>query len=104
MSQFSVYANTDTASRRSIPFWLNVQTDLIDIAGSRAVVPLIAQDHAGPLLDRLMPLLNVAGKQMVMDTAQITNVPMQMLGKRVADLSRERSTILAAIDMLTHGI
>lgn len=104
MSQFFVYANADAASRRSIPFWLNVQSDLIDIAESRVVVPLIAPGRAGASVSRLMPSLMVAGKRMVMDTAQITNVPMQMLGRRVADLSAERLSIVDALDFLTHGI
>ena len=104
MSQFVVYANADAASRKSIPCWLNVQSDLIDIAESRVVVPLIAPERAGPLVWGLMPLLDVAGKRMVMDTAQITNVPMQMLGRQEADLSTDRLTIIAALDLLTHGI
>ncbi|MCR6663518.1 MAG: CcdB family protein [Luteimonas sp.] len=104
MSQFHVYANTDPASRREVPCWLNVQSDLIGIAESRVVVPLIAPAQAGPLLGRLMPLLSVGGKPMVMDTAQITNVPLQMLGKQVADLSDDRLHIIDALDFLTHGI
>lgn len=104
MSQFCVHANADAASRRSIPCWLNVQSDMIDIAQSRVVVPLITPERAGPLLAGLMPTLEVAGKPMVMDTAQITNVPMQMLGRQLADLTADRLTILGALDFLTHGI
>ena len=51
-----------------------------------------------------MPELPVAGKPMVMDTAQITSVPMQMLGRQVADLAGERLRIIEALDFLTHGI
>lgn len=104
MSQFHAYANADPVSRRTVPCWLNVQSDLIDIAESRVVVPLIKPGQAGPLLSRLMPSLSVAGEQMVMDTAQITNVPLQMLGKQVADLSGDRLLIVDALDFLTHGI
>lgn len=105
MSQFWAYANADPASRRAVPCWLNVQSDLIDTAESRVVVPLIARAQAGPLLlGGLMPTLDVAGKPMVMDTAQITSVPLQMLGRRVADLSADRLAIIGALDFLTHGI
>lgn len=104
MSQFVAYANADAASRKLIPYWLNVQSDLIDTAGSRVVVPLITPGQAGAAIKHLMPEFRVAGKPMVMDTAQITSVPWQMLGKPVDDLSTERLPILAAIDMLTHGI
>ena len=104
MSQFVVYANADAASKRQIPFWLNAQSDLIDATGSRVMVPLITLERAGKALARLMPEFPVAGKRMVMDTVQITNVPMQMLGKPVGDLSGERLAILDAIDMLISGI
>lgn len=104
MNQFCVYVNADAASKRTIPYWLIVQSDLIDATQSRVVVPLIAPQLAGPLVARLMPVLMVAGKRLVMDAAQITNVPMQMLGRHEADLSAERLTILAALDMLISGI
>ncbi|MFT4179764.1 MAG: CcdB family protein [Thermomonas sp.] len=103
MSQFVVYANADAASRRSIPYWLNVQSDLIEATDSRVVIPLVASAQVGSVIKRLMPELEVAGKRMVLDTAQITNVPLQMLGKQVVDLSHERFAIVAAIDLLLSG-
>ena len=104
MSQFAVYRNADPASRKLIPCFLDVQSDLIETLGSRVVVPLIPPERAGALIDRLMPRLALDDRELVMDTAQIMGVPACMLGARVADLSRERPVILAAIDMLTHGI
>ena len=104
MSQFTVYANADSASRKQIPYLLDVQSNLIDTAGSRVVVPLITPERAGGVIERLMPRLMVEDKRMVMDTTQIMGIPLHMLGKRIADVAHERSAILAAIDMLTHGI
>lgn len=104
MSQFTVYSNADPASRKQIPYLICVQSDLIETAGSRVVVPLVASEKAEPVIARLMPAFDIDGKRMVMDTAQIAGVPLRMLGKPVADLSHERHTILAAIDVLTHGI
>ena len=104
MSQFVVYANADSASKRQIPFWLNVQSDLIAATDSRVMVPLITTERAGKPLAKLMPEFAVAGKRMVMDTVQITHVPMQMLGRPLGDLSGERLTIVGAIDMLISGI
>ena len=73
MTQFVVYANADAASKRHIPFWLNVQSDLIDATGSRVMVPLITLERAGKPLARLMPEFAISGKRVVMDTVQITN-------------------------------
>jgi len=104
MSQFVAYVNADPVSRKPIPYLLDVQSDLIGTIGSRVVVPLITMERAGLVMDRLMPCLAVDGRQLVMDTAQIMGVPARMLGAQAADLSHERQAILAAIDMLTHGI
>lgn len=104
MSQFVAYANADAISRRRIPCLLDVQNDLIETAGSRVVVPLVAIERVGGVIERLMPRLLVDEELLVMDTAQVMGVPVRMLGKRIADLSHERDAILAAIDMLTHGI
>lgn len=104
MSQFVAYANADGVSRRRIPYLLDVQSDLIETAGSRVVVPLVQVERIGGVIERLMPYLLVEEERLVMDTAQVMGVPVRMLGKQVADLSHERHVILAAIDMLTHGI
>lgn len=104
MSQFVVYANADAASRKWIPYLLDVQSDLIETAGSRVVVPLIGKDRAGNAIRHLMPGFEVSGERMVMDTAQVMGIPVRMLGKPVADLSPERATITAALDLLISGI
>ncbi|MDR6991185.1 CcdB family protein [Luteimonas sp. 3794] len=104
MSQFAVYANADAASRKVVPYFLDVQSDLIETIGSRVVVPLVTVERAGGVIERLMPCLVVGERRMVMDTAQIMGIPMRMIGKRVADMSDERHAILSAIDLLTHGI
>lgn len=104
MSQFLVYRNADAASRKQIPYLLDVQSDLIETTGSRVVVPLITPERAGGVIQRLMPFVPVGGEAMVMDTSQIMGIPMRMLGEPVADISKERGAIMAALDMLISGI
>ncbi len=104
MSQFVAYANADAVSSKRIPCFLDVQSDLIETLGSRVVVPLVALERHGGVIEGLMPRLLVDETPLVMDTAQVMGVPLRMLGRQVADLSHERHAILAAIDMLTHGI
>ena len=104
MSQFLVYRNADAASRKHIPYFLDVQSDLIKTTGSRVVVPMITPERAGGVIQRLMPLVPVGDESMVMDTSQIMGIPMRMLGKQVADLSNESATIMSALDMLISGI
>ena len=104
MSQFLVYRNADAASRKQIPYFLDVQSDLIEMTGSRVVVPLITPERAGGVIRQLMPFVTVCDESMVMDTSQMMGIPMRMLGKPVADLSNERDAIIAALDMLISGI
>ncbi len=40
MPQFAVHRNTNPATRSSVPFLLDVQSDLIEELGTRVVVPL----------------------------------------------------------------
>jgi len=40
MSQCSVYINTNDDSRKTHPYFVNVQTDLLDALNSRVVIPL----------------------------------------------------------------
>lgn len=98
------YANGNAASRKRVPYLLDLQSDLIDGLGSRLVAPLIRADHAMPTIDRLMPTFVVEGEPVVMDTAQIASVPQGVIGKQVDDLSADRAAILAALDLLVSGI
>lgn len=104
MAQFIAYANGNPASRRRVPYVLDVQSDLIDTMGSRVMIPLIAPERAGHAIKGLMPRLDIAGEVMVMDTAQIASVPRRVIGMQVADLSDQRPAIMAALDMLISGI
>jgi len=102
--QFSAYRNADAASRKRVPCLLAVQSDLIDSARTCVVVPLITLERAGMPVSSLMPALQVDGKMLVMDTLQLAAIPRTAIGPVVADLSHERSTIMAALDLLISGI
>ena len=104
MAQFIVYENGNPTSRKRIPCLLDVQSDLIDAMDSRVVVPLMPVARAGRPIDGLMPLLVVQGEPMVMDTAHLAGVSRSVIGKQLDDLTRERDTILAALDFLVSGI
>ena len=41
MAQFDVYLNPNAATRKIIPYLLDVQADLLDTLSTRVVVPLI---------------------------------------------------------------
>ncbi len=105
MPQFSVYRNPNPDSRASVPFLLDVQSDLTADLATRVVAPLSpASAMRGKIINTLTPLLEIDGKQYAMLTPQLAGVSKKQLGTRVADVAARRDEILAALDLLITGI
>ncbi len=104
MRRFHAYELRSATGRASYPLVLNVQGELVEDLRTRVVVPLApAAGFKGKVISRLMPLLDIEGESWVMLTAQLGGIRVQDMGKEVADLSGERFTIIAAIDLLLSG-
>ena len=104
MQRFHVYELRSATGRAAYPYVLNVQGELVDDLRTRVVVPLApAAGFKGKAISRLMPLLDFGGESWVMLTAQLGAIRLRDMGKDVADLSGERFTIIAAIDVLRSG-
>lgn len=105
MAQFSVYRNTNPASRAAYPLLLDVQSDLTADLGTRVVVPLCpASTMQGRLIRTLTPVLQVEGQPYAMLTPQLAGVPTGRLGNVVTNLAECRGEIVAALDLLITGI
>jgi toxin CcdB len=103
MAQFEVFANTNPKTRKSIPYLLDVQADLLHSLATRVVVPLIAASAMGKAASRLNPEFEVMGTTVVMSTAQLAGVSAKVLGDRICSLSQFRVEIIAALDFLFTG-
>lgn len=101
MAQFQAYRNP-RASKEKIPFLLDVQSDLANI-GTRLIVPLVLESAFGARLTRINPVLQVDGIRVVASVADLAGVPAQQLKDKVADCSKHRGEILAAIDFMLSG-
>jgi toxin CcdB len=105
MAQFDVYRNANPASRARIPYLLDVQSDLLDPLATRVVAPLCKPEVLkGRLAERLNPVFEVEGRKVAMLTPELAGVPGKILGARVGNLSGERHSIIAALDLLITGI
>ena len=105
MAQFDVYRNANPATRARIPYLLDVQSDLLDPLATRVVVPLCKPEVLkGKLAERLNPVFEVEGRRMAMLTPELAGVSRKILGERVGNLSHERYSIVAALDLLITGI
>ncbi len=104
MAQFDVYLNPNHATRKLIPYLLDVQADLLDTLATRVVVPLVLEEEMGLAAKRLNPQFKVKGVAVVMSTAELAGVPNRSLGDKVATLKNKRDEIIAALDLLFTGI
>ncbi|MBI2960995.1 MAG: CcdB family protein [Betaproteobacteria bacterium] len=105
MAQFDVYRNANAATRASIPYLLDVQSDLLEPIATRVVVPLCKPEVlGGKLAERLNPLFEIEGRKAVMLTPELAGVSAKILGERICSLSSQRPAIIAALDLLFTGI
>ncbi len=101
MAQFDVYENRNPETKQSIPYLLDVQADLLDGLSTRVVVPLIAA--MGKAADHLNPRFKIRRTSVIMSTAELAGVSLQILGEKVCSLKEQRDEIIAALDFLFTG-
>jgi len=104
MAQFDVYLNPNAATRKLIPYLLDVQADLLDTLATRVVVPLILAEEMGLAAKHLNPQFKIKGVAVVMSSAELAGVPNRSLGDKVATLKNKRDEIIVALDLLITGI
>ena len=85
------------------PYLLDIQSDLLDITGTRVVVPLFRRtDYARPAAV-LHPEFEVEGERCVMLTHFVFTIAEAELGERVSSLTDKHFVIGAALDRLLAG-
>jgi len=103
MALFDVYENTNSQTKKSAPYLLDVQADLLASMTTRVVVPLVTISAMGKPAKHLNPQFKIKRTALVMSTAELAGVDMQVLGEKVASLKEHRSEIIAALDFLFTG-
>jgi toxin CcdB len=104
MAQFDVYLNPNPGTRKTIPYLLDVQADLLDTLATRVVVPLVLIEEMGLAAKRLNPQFKIKGEAVVLSSAELAGVTSRSLGDKVASLKNKRDEIIAALDFLFTGI
>ena len=103
MARFDVYANPNPATKRAIPYLLDVQADLLNNLTTRVVVPLYSVSAMGKAAQHLNPQFSIKRIAVIMSTAELAGVAVTCLGDRVCSLDEYRNDITAAIDFLITG-
>ena len=105
MRRFDVFRNADRASAKFIPYFLLLQSELLDEMPTRVVAPLVVPGAlSGPPAKTLNPEFEIDGQRVVMLTQQLAGVAVQRLKTRVTHLSDRRDDIVRALDFLFSGV
>lgn len=104
MKQFDVYTNTDSDTNQAYPYFVDVQTALLDILNSRVVIPLTTVLPNKGLPNNICPKVEINGEQYYLLTYQITTVARSFLKKHESSLLLNRSNIINSLDFLISGI
>lgn len=104
MARFDVHPNPG-AHAGTTPYLLDVQSDLLDSLDSRMVIPLRSLDHFAKvkLPTQLTPVVNILGKDYLLETPKMGAVPQRILKGCVASLSADQARITGALDFLFQG-
>lgn len=103
MARFDVYRHPDARRRKANPFFVSIQSDVLDFLRTRAVIPLVDERSFGPRIDFLHPLLEIEGHSVVLATNELVAVEHSVLGHPIASARGEASAIVAALDYLISG-
>jgi len=104
MAQFDVYRNANDATKRAVPYLLDLQSNLLADLTTRVVVPLMHASRFKRRLQRLNPAFTIEGVHVVMSTAELAAIHRRHLGERVDSLEAARAEIVAAFDMIIQGV
>jgi len=105
MEQFTLYRNENKNSKKAYPYFVDVQSDLLEELNSRIVIPLSSQKTLNNInAKKLCPVIEINEGAFVLLTHQMTSVPRSVLKKKITTLEQYRYDILGAIDLLLTGI
>lgn len=104
MPQFDVYANPHPASRRSVPYLVDVQSPLIDVLNTRLVVPLSRVGVGQARLPAtLCPTIEIDGEPLSLMPQLAAPLAARLLHAPVASVSHLASEIVGALDAVVSG-
>jgi len=104
MTAYSVFRNPNPRTNAAIPFLLDVQSEVLSMLGTRAVVPLYRTDAADVhAMSRLTPVVTFQDQSLVAMVPELAGIPRRELGAMAGDLLSARGEILEAMDLLLTG-
>src|SRR5262249_33547959 len=102
--QLDVFPNPLVRARPAYPFVVVLQADIAAFGRERIIAFLAPRAQLGPVAGRLMPVVEIDGRQFVLLMPSITNLPSHELRGHVANLHAWRDRIVEAIDWTFLGV
>lgn len=100
MAQFNVYENLNEKSKQNIPYLLDIQNDILKDLTTRVVIPLIITNKA---INFLNPKFTINQIDVILSTAEMASIPMEILGNKICSLKDKREEIIGSVDFLVTG-
>ena len=100
MPRFDVYAHPDAELRKTTPYLVDVQNSFLDSLTTRVVIPLRSSDRIPNPIRDLNPAFEIAGQDVVLDTAAMAAFPTARLKKPVSSFEKHSAQVTGAIDTL----
>ena len=90
MAQFDVYENLNEKSKQNIPYLLDIQNDILKNLTTRVVIPFVISNQS---INFLNPRFNINNIDVVLSTAELASIPIEILGNKVCSLKNRREEI-----------
>lgn len=82
MKQFTLYKNENKNSKKTYPYFVDVQSDLLNELNSRVVIPLSPKSALHDMnAKKLCPIITIDEELFVLLTHQMTSIPHSALKK-----------------------
>jgi len=105
MAQFVAYENPNKGTKKTYPYLLDIQSNLLDDLRTTVVIPLIPESVVGKkAISKLCPVFLITGKNYIALTQQLAGIDRKLLGKEVCNLSQHHTEIVSALDFIISGI
>ena len=100
MARFDVFVNPSAGERKHTPYFVDVQNDFINALSTLVEIPLRRESSFGLRSRNLNPAFSVGPDTVVLDTAALGAVPVQVLRKPVGNLGASHAEVQEALDTL----
>ena len=105
MAQFMVYQNKNPNTQKNYPYFVDIQSNLLNDLRTTVVIPLCSLALYGKKpMTKICPIVMFDGNQYVALAQQLAGIDRKILGSEVAAIGEYRNDLIAAIDFIVSGV